>query len=1325
MLQDAYSGRKSAKGLSTSTKLWLGFGTLTLLLGLSTAVTLFRLGSIRKDVDLTTNIARPRSGAARELEIHVLAYVLAVHEYLHDGDAQFQAEAVKSAAKVEQFRTQYLDLIQTDQQRAAAEKFDKLWKDLQAEGQTLLQSDQRTPTRGTMAKFSRLRHAMEQHLNEELQAPAFAEEIASRDVTHLNVRSAVTFVLLALAAGVVIAILTGGIVSRGIVRNEHRLWENRELLRVTLASIGDGVVVTDKRGRVLYINTISESLTGWTQAEAAGQPLENVFRIISEETRELVENPVTRSLREGVIIGLANHTILIAKDGTERAIDDSAAPMRDEFDQVVGCVLIFRDISQRRKDELQLVERARLTALRADISSALAQSSGSAEALRQCAQALVHYLDVALARIWTLNGSNQTLDLQASAGLDTEVAGSQSQLPWGDLHIGRIARSGQPLLMNDLPHDPTVGDQECTVPEGIVAFAGYPLIVSGEVMGVMAMFGERPFTASLVAELGPITDGIAEFVHRKRVSESLQASEERYRGLFGATPTGVFLCDQNGVIQDYNPRAAALWGREPKRGDPTERFCGSPKLFLPDGTPLPHEQSPMVEVLRTGVNIEGVEVIIERLDGSRIWVIVNFAALKNDLGKVVGAITCFQDISQRKRDEEAVLQSEARKASILETALDCIITMDHAGNVVEFNPAAEKTFGYRRAEVVGRPLAEMLIPPTMRARHYQGMAHFLATGEAPILGKRIELPALRADGTEFPAELSIMRIPMEGPALFTAQLRDISERKRAEQLSRFLADVTARLSEMVDYTSTLQRVASISVPAFADWCAAELVDPEGTWRLAGVAHSDPEIVQLSREIWERYPHRPTDTQGSARVIQTRQAELIDVVTEAMLVTNAHDAEHLRMLRRLGLKSSICVPLVLRGTILGVLTFATDQSGRRYEDADLLVAQELAHRAAVALDNASLYVALQRSDRRKDEFLATLAHELRNPLAPIRNGLRIMKRAGGNPEEIEETRAMMERQVGQMVRLVDDLLDVSRISRNKLELRRARIELESVVTSAVETSRPLIERNRHELTLSLPSEPVYLQADMTRLAQVFSNLLTNAAKYTPHGGKINLAAAIEGGQVAVRVRDNGVGISADMLPRVFEIFTQVEDSLKNSQGGLGIGLTLVRRLVELHGGTVEANSAGAGQGSEFVVRLPVSAQTAPEPVAPAEVQPSAAPKKRRILVVDDNKDSALTLGALLRLTGHEIRTAHDGLEAVEAAENFGPEVVVLDIGLPKLNGYDACRQMRQQPGGAKRVMIALTGWGQEEDKRKAAAAGFDHHLVKPVDPIALDKLLEGI
>jgi signal transduction histidine kinase len=422
--------------------------------------------------------------------------------------------------------------------------------------------------------------------------------------------------------------------------------------------------------------------------------------------------------------------------------------------------------------------------------------------------------------------------------------------------------------------------------------------------------------------------------------------------------------------------------------------------------------------------------------------------------------------------------------------------------------------------------------------------------------------------------------------------------------------------------------------------------------------------------------------------------------------------------------ALLLPFGVGGEPVGTIWVLTHGEHRGFDTEDLRVMGNLAKFAGAAYQVVFSLEALQKADHRKDEFLAVLAHELRSPLAPIRNAVQILRHEDAPTAELRSARDVIDRQVGQMTHLIDDLLDVSRISHGRIELRRERVELAEVVRSALEATRPLVESSGHRLNVALPPEPIPLEGDPTRLAQVFSNLLNNAAKYTERGGQIRLAAEQVDHHVRVRVTDSGIGISSAQLPNLFKMFTQGEHSIERAQGGLGIGLGLARSLVEMHGGTIEASSAGLGRGSEFVVRLPVAAESRRAEEAPPamSVAVKAEAPARRVLVVDDNRDTADSLSVLLRLMGHEVQTAYDGLEAVAAAAAFAPGLVLLDIGLPRINGYEAARRIREQPGGREITLIAVTGWGQDEDKRRSREAGFDLHVTKPLDPAILRTLL---
>lgn len=389
-------------------------------------------------------------------------------------------------------------------------------------------------------------------------------------------------------------------------------------------------------------------------------------------------------------------------------------------------------------------------------------------------------------------------------------------------------------------------------------------------------------------------------------------------------------------------------------------------------------------------------------------------------------------------------------------------------------------------------------------------------------------------------------------------------------------------------------------------------------------------------------------------------------------------------------------------------------------------------AAATAENARLLSesrryaeALKEADRRKDEFLAMLAHELRNPLAPIQNAAQIMRQVTETGPEIRTAAEVMERQVRQMVRLIDDLLDVSRISRGKMELRRGHVDLASIIQNAVEASTAFIDRLQQKLTVDLPSEPIIVDADPTRLAQVVGNLLNNASKFSEERGEISLQVQRDDHEIVIRVRDSGIGIAPDKLHHIFDLFTQLDTSLERRQNGLGIGLTLVKTLVEMHGGTVLVDSLGLGRGCEFEVRLPIVVpHDEPEPLGtPSPTTPTMATvRSKRLLLVDDNRDAVSSFAMLLDLIGYEVHTAFDGLTAVEMADTLRPDVVLLDIGLPRLNGYEAARRIREQPWAGGAVLVALTGWGQEEARQRSREAGFNGHLVKPVDLTTLTALL---
>lgn len=669
----------------------------------------------------------------------------------------------------------------------------------------------------------------------------------------------------------------------------------------------------------------------------------------------------------------------------------------------------------------------------------------------------------------------------------------------------------------------------------------------------------------------------------------------------------------------------------------------------------------------------------------------------------------------RREASETLRVSEERFQLFMDHSPTTAFIKDSDGRYVYINRVVEREFGRPPTDWLGKTDAEVFPPAEAEAiRRNDGVV--IATGTTAQFVETLT----RSDGTHSYLSFKFPIQSRDGQWLLAGMSLDVTEQRRAEAAVRRRSEQLHRLAEVATRLNAAGDVASITGVVTEE--ARILI---GAHQAVTGFTADENWGQAINTVsltdkyaaWRGYEVTPDGSGIYGLVCQTNRPVRL---TQAELEAHpAYQALSAQAARHPPLRGWLGAPLVGRdGRNLGLIQLSDKYEGDFTEEDEAILVQ-LAQMASVALGNARLVTNLREADRRKDEFLATLAHELRNPLAPLRNGLQVMKLVKGNSAGLEQSRAMMERQLSQMVRLVDDLMDVSRITRDRLELRLERIELARVVEQAVETSRPLVEAGGHQLAVELPGEPLFVDADLARLAQVISNLLNNAAKYTERGGRITLTARRDGGSAEVRVRDTGIGIPAAMLPRVFDMFTQVDRSLEKAQGGLGIGLTLVKRLTEMHGGSVEARSAGQGQGSEFVVRLPALSSGPPREHARAD---AGRPASRRILVVDDNRDSAESLALVLGIMGNETQTAHDGLDALRVAEAFRPDVILLDIGMPKLNGYDAARRLRQEAWGKGIALVALTGWGQEEDRRRSQDAGFNFHLVKPVEPAALERLL---
>jgi PAS domain S-box-containing protein len=903
--------------------------------------------------------------------------------------------------------------------------------------------------------------------------------------------------------------------------------------------------------------------------------------------------------------------------------------------------------------------------------------------------------------------------------------------------------------------------------------------------------------------------------------------------LIDLLPAAVYVCEApSGRVVRYNRRAAELWGRQPCLDDTEERFCGGHRLFHGDGRPLPHHETPMAEVLRSGVPARDQEVVIERPDGSRITALVNIEAIRNEKGELVGAVNVFQDISSRKESEASLKQNERWFRHLLEKLPAAAYTCDAEGLITYYNQPAVELWGreprlndssdrfcgsFKLFALDGTSIQHdgcWMAKALQASEEHRGCeiiierpdgTRVLALAHANPLydenGNLLGAMNVLVDLTEYrsvEAELSDVRGWLEAAVnagAVSTWLWDMKSNRlyvNPGMFQLFSVPPTPDGGEQLEaFTSAIHpddwpRVAALlqaTVEAGDDYEAEyRVVQGDGShrWVIArGRVQHDSNgmpvrmpgvLVDITdRKLLEQRSRRLMEELRLEREESERWRRLYDTVLSGTPdLAYVFDLNHrftyanealLRMWGRswseaigkncleLGYEPwhaemhdrEIEQVIATRRPIRSEVPF-TGTNGRRIYDYIFVPVigangevEAIAGTTRDVTERKQLEQELQRRaeelaavDKKKDEFIALLAHELRNPLAPIRNGLQIMRLAGADAPTVDEVRDMMDRQLKHLVRLVDDLLDVSRLNRNKLNLQKGPVLLSEAIHSAVETVRPAIELAGHKLEVQVPAEAILLDADITRLAQVFGNLLSNSAKYTKPGGRITLSAAKQGAQVSVSVSDTGLGIPRASLENIFDMFSQVDRSIERSSGGLGIGLALVKGLVEMHGGTITASSEGENKGSTFTVELPVLEIRGHESNGSSgDLKASPDHSRHRILVVDDNRDACRTMAMIFQLQGNHVRTAFDGMEAVEAALEFRPNVVLMDIGMPRLNGHDATRRIREQPWGKDVTIIALTGWGQEGDRDQSKAAGCNGHLVKPVNVQDLKKLLDEL
>jgi PAS domain S-box-containing protein len=764
---------------------------------------------------------------------------------------------------------------------------------------------------------------------------------------------------------------------------------------------------------------------------------------------------------------------------------------------------------------------------------------------------------------------------------------------------------------------------------------------------------------------------IRDISERKSVEQALQESEAEFRAMFELAGVGKVQADvATGRFLRVNRRQCEITGYS------VEELL---RLTFSDIThPEDRERDLCLfgSLVRGEIAEESIEKRYVRKDGTVVWVHVTATLIRDAEGRPVRSTAVIQDISESKRAEEELRESEARYRDLFENANDMIYTHDLAGRITSINRRALETFGYTREVIEGRSIAE-LVPPEYLSIIYDAFERKLGGQTEPTV---YELEAVCRDGRRVPLEVSSRLIVRDGrPVGVQGIARDISERRRAMEALR---ESEERLRLALD---------AGKIGAW-DWdiLRNSVVWSERTYEFHGLA---PGTFGGRVEDFVALVH-PDDAAGVSEAIRQAVEEGKPYSQEFRIVRPS-------------------------GEVRWIST-----NGRVLPGADGRPARMLGAAIDVT-ERRAAEEALREAGRRKDEFLAMLAHELRNPLSPIRNATQVLKMIGPADAQVHQLSAMIERQVTHLARLVDDLLDVSRISRGKILLRKERLDLVALVRSAVEDHRALLAGTGLTLAGEFPDEPLWVAGDPTRLAQVVGNLLHNANKFTDAGGRVGIRLTSEpDGTAVIAVRDSGIGMDPDMLARLFEPFSQADRSLDRSRGGLGLGLALVKGIVELHGGSVRASSAGLGQGSEVTVRLPPRPE-GPTPGKAGFSIPSAC-RPLRILVIEDHADAAESLRMLLEFSGHQVAVAHAGQRGLEIARDFQPEVVLCDIGLPGgMDGYAVARALRADPDQSMAALIALSGYGQEEDQRKARQAGFDRHLTKPVDPGTLTRLLEAL
>jgi PAS domain S-box-containing protein len=821
--------------------------------------------------------------------------------------------------------------------------------------------------------------------------------------------------------------------------------------------------------------------------------------------------------------------------------------------------------------------------------------------------------------------------------------------------------------------------------------------------------------------------------------EALKKSEERYRELFENANDIIYTLDLDGNLTSLNKAGERLTGYRFEELA-NKSIAG---LVKPEHVGVMRQ---MLERKITGEPLTAYEIEITAKDGSTVTLEVGSRLIYQD-GQPAGVQGIARDVTERRRVEQALRQSEARYRTLAEAVRHLMWASNADGNAVYLNS--------RWQEFTGSDTDQHLDLQWMNVLHPDDKTRVVATRSAGIdAGEAYEVEC-RMRRTDGAYRWHLARVvPLkddDGRVLqWFGTATDIHDIKEAEASQRFLSEASSILNRSLDYETRLSELAELAVPKMADWCAVDMLDEDGLPRLLSVAHVDNERAETAHELRRRYPLDPSSPHGVPNVLRIGKSEIYSEIDDSGLAAYAEDTDQLRLIRDLGARSGMIVPLVARGRTLGAITFMISDSGRRYGASDLALAEELAHRAALAIDNARLYGEAQAANRLRDEFLATVSHELRTPLNAILGWAQLLREGKLDADGSCHAFEIIERNAKIQASLIEDILDVSRIITGKMRLDADAVELVPLTEAAIDVVRPAAQAREIQLAVSLDPRVGSIRGDVNRLQQVVWNLLSNAIKFTPEGGRVMIRLERAGNNAQIVVIDNGIGINSEFLPHVFDRFRQADSAYTRKHGGLGLGLAIVRHLVEMHGGTVRAESEGEGRGATFTVSLPLGQPRISEsglliagpwnesridtarlsdqhvtgnPSGGAQME-AAILEGARVLVVDDESDARELIGAVLSRRGARVIAVATASEALgtllECSPDAWPDVIVSDIGMPNIDGLEFIRKVRAMESrrNGRTHAIALTAYAGDDDRATALQAGYDVHIAKPFDPESL-------